>query len=153
MTPQLLEQLERQLALLARALRDPVVLTDGTVVPRSTASLLVALAEREPARVGEVSAALDLDPSTTTRQVQHAIRLGLVARVVAQDDRRVVLLSLTPAGRDLHDTLARRQRQNLHRVLDGWPDQDQHDLVRLMTLLATRVGELRAERPSRARTP
>ncbi|MCH1867731.1 MarR family winged helix-turn-helix transcriptional regulator [Nocardioides sp. CFH 31398] len=141
---QLVKDLERELSAMARNLREPVTLADGTVVRRTTASLLYFLGEHEPARMGDIAAALNVDPSTTTRQVQHAIRAGLLAREGGHHDRRVVMLSLTSAGRDLYETLIQRQRQGLLHILDGWPDQDQEDLVRLISLFNGEIDALRA---------
>lgn len=142
---QLVEELERQLSVVACNLREPVVLADGRVVHRSTASLLYVLAEREPVRMGVVAAALNVDPSTTTRQVQYAIRLGLVDRVEDPHDRRANLLSRTPEGRQVCEAMVHQQRQGLLRLLDGWPDRDQRDLVRLISLFNDEIGRLRAE--------
>lgn len=141
---QLVKELERELSVIARILREPVVLADGSVVQRSTASLLYLLAEHEPVRMGVVAAALNVDPSTTTRQVQLAIRLGLLVRVEDPVDRRANLISRTAEGREVYEALVDRQRQGLLRLLDGWPDRDQEDLVRLISLFNTRVGQLRA---------
>jgi DNA-binding MarR family transcriptional regulator len=142
--PQLVKDLERQLSRIARNLREPMVLADGTVIRRATASLLYYLGEHEPARMGDISTALNVDPSTTTRQVQHAIHDGLLAREGARHDRRVVMLSLTETGRDLYDALTQRQRQGLLHILDGWPDSDQRDLVRLLAAFNDEIDALRA---------
>jgi DNA-binding MarR family transcriptional regulator len=136
-------ELQRQLALVAREARATAVLDDGSRVPRALSSLLQALADHEPAAMGEIAAALDVDPSTTTRQVQQAVRLGLVARVDARHDRRVALLTLTPAGRDTHAALTRRQRRRLQGILRGWSEEDQHELVRLLTRFTSGIDGVR----------
>lgn len=47
------------------------------------------------------------DRTTLTRAVDHLVAKGLVERYVSPDDRRLVLLRLTPAGAELFDRALR----------------------------------------------
>lgn len=95
---------------------------------------LVALLGRTPAmRVSELSAALQLDKSTVSRQVDAAARVGLVERTVDPTDARARLVALTPAGRSQLAALEAAQRTRWERALSSW---SREDIVQLTTLLA-----------------
>ncbi|MFD7658421.1 MarR family winged helix-turn-helix transcriptional regulator [Actinosynnema sp. NPDC059797] len=62
--------------------------------------LLGLLRDRRP-RMTDLAAFLGLDKSTLTGLVERAERRGLVARGRSPEDRRVVDVSITPAGGEL----------------------------------------------------
>jgi hypothetical protein len=69
---------------------------------------LVVLASRGPRRIADLAEALDVAPSTAGRMGDRLVRKGLVRRHRARGDRRVVLVSVTPAGRQVADGRAPR---------------------------------------------
>ena len=71
-------------------------------------SLLFGLADRRACSVGELALAAELSSATATRMLDHLAEVGLVERVRSNDDRRVVMTSLTKRGRTL--VAARRAR-------------------------------------------
>ncbi|MCH1865280.1 MarR family winged helix-turn-helix transcriptional regulator [Nocardioides sp. CFH 31398] len=146
----LYEELEKQLLRVARNLREPTVLPDGTVVLRVTASLLYLLHASQPIRVGAIASAFGIDPSTSTRQVQHAVKLGLIEGVSDPDDRRARLLAMTPAGRDLRTRVVEQQRQGLIRLLARWAGHDRTELVRLLSQFNIEIDKRRPQRSAEA---
>jgi DNA-binding MarR family transcriptional regulator len=66
--------------------------------------LLGILRDRRP-RMTDLAAFLGLDKSTMSGLVERAERRGLVARGKSPEDRRVVDVVVTPAGRDLVEGL------------------------------------------------
>jgi DNA-binding MarR family transcriptional regulator len=66
---------------------------------------LEALVRRGPSGLNELAADLFLDKSTASRVVATLKRKGYVARVAHSEDRRAVVLTVTPAGRQLHDRI------------------------------------------------
>src|SRR5919205_1104482 len=62
---------------------------------------LTVLASRGPQRAVDVAGELGVNPSTGTRMCDRLVRKGLIRRTRSTGDRRVVRLTLTPAGRDL----------------------------------------------------
>lgn len=63
---------------------------------------LDALVRSGPRTLNELAAALYLDKSTTSRVVTTLQRKGYVTRQTHPEDRRAVLVALTPAGEALH---------------------------------------------------
>ncbi len=71
---------------------------------------LDVLVQQNGWRMGDLADALRVDPSTATRAVQRLERIGLAERKACLDDKRVVIVSATAAGRSRHaEALARRQ--------------------------------------------
>lgn len=89
------------------------------ITPRHFAVLRFLL-ESEPATVGDVQGYLYRSPSTTSAVIAQLEQAGLVTRTRSKQDNRVVIVELTPAGRDMaqNTTLAglpllRRQLRTL----------------------------------------
>lgn len=71
---------------------------------------LDVLVQQDGWRMGDLAEALRVDPSTATRAVQRLERIGLAHRTQSRDDKRVVIVCATDAGRTRHaEALARRQ--------------------------------------------
>jgi DNA-binding MarR family transcriptional regulator len=64
-----------------------------------------ALVRRGPSGLNELAADLYLDKSTASRVVATLERKGYVTRDPHPDDGRAIVLSVTPAGRRLHDRI------------------------------------------------
>ncbi|MEJ7635954.1 MarR family transcriptional regulator [Aeromicrobium sp.] len=99
----------------------------------SQARMLFLLAKRgEPMPIHTIATALGLSDAATGRNVDQLLKLDVVERRESAEDRRVKLVSLTPAGEKLSlqhidskresikaftATLPEDQRDNLHRAL------------------------------------
>jgi DNA-binding MarR family transcriptional regulator len=103
---------------------------------------LVVLATRGPQRVVDISAELQVAPSTGTRMCDRLIRKGLVRRSRSTSDRRVVRLRLTPAGRDLVREVIRRRRVELSGIVAGTAAYWQPAVTEALTAFAAAAGEL-----------
>jgi DNA-binding MarR family transcriptional regulator len=73
----------------------PLGLTNGQF------SLLTSLNREEPATMGAVAAVLAMDRTTLTAALKPLQRAGFVEVRIDLEDRRIRLLTLTPAGRAL----------------------------------------------------
>jgi DNA-binding MarR family transcriptional regulator len=62
--------------------------------------LLTAIAEREPATLNEIAAAVERGAPAVSRSVDGLVRAGLVERQPDPAHRRRLALRLTPGGRD-----------------------------------------------------
>ena len=69
--------------------------------------VLLVLLEQPMMTSGALARALKLDAGTLTPLLKRLAAAGLVARERRAQDERVVEISLTPAGRALHDDLVR----------------------------------------------
>ncbi|MEJ5254840.1 MAG: MarR family transcriptional regulator [Acidimicrobiales bacterium] len=90
-------------------------------------------------RMSELAEALRVDASTATRTVDRLVANGLLRRTSAPDDRRVVVVEMTPAGRRLHERLSRRRRVMLLSVLEEFDPDERLALAELLERLVRGV--------------
>ncbi|GAB3591680.1 hypothetical protein GCM10027446_10420 [Angustibacter peucedani] len=95
--------------------------------------------ERGPRTQRQLAAAAAVQAQTMSRVLERLERLGYVARVRSESDRRRVLVSLTPAGR--------RARSEAHDdgIAEGLLQQGVPDLARLRGDLVELVRHLRPD--------
>jgi len=78
---------------------------------------------------------LMLTSSGTTKRLDRLEAAGHVARERDPNDRRGVLIALTPQGRSLIDSAAVRHLANERRILGGLSTAEQHQLAGLLRKL------------------
>jgi DNA-binding MarR family transcriptional regulator len=85
---------------LRRALRTSIR-TDypSEFLPTAQVELLLAVLDHQPVRIGQLADLLRLAPNTVSGLVQALVESGLVERSPDPSDRRVAVVTLTPAGR------------------------------------------------------
>jgi DNA-binding MarR family transcriptional regulator len=96
--------------------------------------LLGVLRDREPTMQG-LSKLLNLDKSSVTGLVDRAEHRGLVRRTPADDDRRMIRVSLAPPGRRLVGTVAEAVATDIRSATASLSEEEQRQL----SVLATRV--------------
>jgi DNA-binding MarR family transcriptional regulator len=103
---------------------------------------LVVLASRGPQSVAELAEGVGVTPPTATRMCDRLVRKGLVRRRADRRDRRAVRIALTGEGRRLVDSVTRRRRREIARLLGSIPTEAQRSLVESLQLLAEAGGEV-----------
>jgi DNA-binding MarR family transcriptional regulator len=86
-------------------------------------------------RPSELTNALMLTSSGTTKRLDRLEQAGLIAREPDPDDRRGTLITLTPAGRKLIDTATVAHLENERRILSALTDADRKRLADLLRKL------------------
>jgi DNA-binding MarR family transcriptional regulator len=86
--------------------------------------VLDRLSERESWRMGELAAALRVDPSAVTRAVLPLERRGFAERAQDPSDRRCVLVRATPAGRARHELARSRGLELWEEALQEFTDEE-----------------------------
>jgi len=101
------------------------------------AGLLLGLLERdEPASMSALGAARDLTPRAMTVLVSGLEKEGLVQRTRHPGDRRVTLVSLTPAGRAITSQQLLPAGQQAAALFGELPEHDRTELMRLLSEVA-----------------
>ncbi len=85
----------RNVIALYRPLLEPMGLTHPQYL------VMLALWQRAPLSVKELSGLLQLDPGTLSPLLKRLESAGLVSRQRARDDERLLAVTLTPAGQEL----------------------------------------------------
>ena len=95
------------------------------------------LRSQESLTMGELSAALSLPLSTTTRMVDWLVATAQAVRLPDTDDRRVVRVALTEAGLKMHDFIEARLSQNAQRTLRCLSEEERSTLLVLLRKVAS----------------
>lgn len=114
-------------------------------------NVLFALSGEGPVPMSRLAELLDVSQASATGIVDRMEQRGLVARGRADEDRRVVLVSLSPQGEGLIANLADDRRDRLARLLDALADDDATALLQGLRALH-RAREARID-PRRSASP
>jgi MarR family transcriptional regulator, organic hydroperoxide resistance regulator len=109
-------------------------------------SLLFGLRESDAVRTSELALAADLSPASTTEMLDSLAGAGLVTRVRSDQDRRVVLTSLTDRGRELVEERRARFEPRWLAAMDDVSDRDLLITAGVLDRLRELFDELAAER-------
>ena len=111
------------------------------VVTVAQLRVLVILYTRGPVNLAAVAAELDVNPSNASRTCDRLIKAGLLDRRESNTDRRNVTLTLTTAGRKLVDTITRRRRAAIERILAKMAAPERELLAAALDRFADAAGE------------
>lgn len=125
--------------LIGVAARSLAPVEDTVTLPQFRA--LVIIASRGPLHLAALADAMHIHPSNATRTCDRLVAGGLADRRDNPADRRHLLLSLTPAGRELVDAVLHRRRVAIRQILRGMPAADRTSLATVLTQFATAGGE------------
>jgi len=90
----------------------------------SQAMILQALMMQKESRMNDLARFLGLSKANASGLVDRLVKKGLIAREHGVEDRRVVLVRLTPAGMAVARGLAKVQRQGLAQMMRRIPEHD-----------------------------
>jgi DNA-binding MarR family transcriptional regulator len=131
------------------AVRDYFYVADEDAIEPGQMDTLDLLVQQPGWKMSELAEALRVDPSTATRAVQRLVRDGLADRGPAADDGRVVLVSVTDHGRDVHTAIAARRRGSLARMLGEFDAAERRQLADLLERLVLALDHLAVDLPER----
>jgi len=97
---------------------------------------------RGEATAGELAKAADLSPASVSTMLDHLERDGIVERRRSDEDRRVVVVTLTDSGRALVADKRERWRARAAAALDGVSDEHLDAAADVMHRLAGMLDEL-----------
>jgi DNA-binding MarR family transcriptional regulator len=127
-------------ALVGVAARSLAAVEEEVTLPQYRA--LVVLSSGGSRRQGELADALGVHPSTATRLCARLERKGLITRHPAEESRRELIVDLSPAGREIVDTVTRRRRREITKIVARIPRREQRTLVEALSSFADAAGEL-----------
>lgn len=102
---------------------------------------LVVIGNQPDLSLNQLADQLGVNPSTAMRMINRLLRAGLVSRRDNPDDRRENLLALTAAGREIVDTVTRRRRAEINRVVAAMPTPHRVELIAALHAFAEAAGE------------
>jgi DNA-binding MarR family transcriptional regulator len=118
---------------------------EGTGLSAAGLGILRVLVARDGLKSSEVAARGWSTPATVTSVVDTLVRDGYVERRRDPDDRRVVRLFVTEAGRSKCEQGVAVVAPRLHRCVDFVDPQDEPAIRKFLAGVVTRFGELSRE--------
>ena len=97
--------------------------------------VMEAIGTGEAKNMSTVAKSLSVTTGTLTISVNGLVKKGYVDRVRSEDDRRVVLISLTDKGRSAHAHHEQFHKQMVDAVIEGLSESEQE-------ILGTALGNL-----------
>jgi DNA-binding MarR family transcriptional regulator len=107
----------------------------------SQTMVMQALLMRREAKMNELARFLGLTKANATGLVDRLVKKGLVTRRHSEEDRRVVLVWLTPSGLRIARRLARVQRQGLAHMMRRIPDKNLAVFIETLEQMALGMSE------------
>jgi DNA-binding MarR family transcriptional regulator len=105
----------------------------------SQATLLCAVKD-EPRQMAYFAAALGMTKNALSQLVDRTERRGLVSRASSEQDRRVIMLGVTPAGKVLAEAVFAETVKRLPDVAGNLDADGRRDLERLATAIVDASG-------------
>ena len=103
--------------------------------------LLEALRDEDELTVGVLAEAAGVAPPTATRMLDCLVRDGYVTRRHSEDDRRSVLISLTPSGRVAVQAAHEQVNAWRRRVFESLEPAEREQAAALLTRLSKAMEE------------
>ncbi len=103
--------------------------------------VLVLLAATGPQRSGELAERSGVHPSTFSRTADRMVAGGWIRRVDNPASRREVLVTLTPAGRELVAGIIERRRSEIAGILARVPRRQRAVVLDGMRIFSAAAGE------------
>ena len=94
--------------------------------------VLLTLADMGPSEMHELTRRVARDKSQMTRLMKSLETKGLLERTTSKADARVSIVSLTPFGNEVVDTLRRAVAEAIGQVLSPITEQEKEQLKELM---------------------
>lgn len=98
--------------------------------------------------VGELAHRLELSNSRLTRILDGLVEKEVATREVSRQDRRVIIVELTPRGREIQKTLTERYLRTHQEILDLLPEGAIESVITAMEKLEEAMHEWSDSPPS-----
>ena len=106
---------------------------EGRPIQLSSLLVIHAIAgQGDDVTVGAVADYLDIDPSTASRIVGHAIDAGFVSRTPSPVDARRARLRLTDSGDRVRHLTDEFRRNFIAELVADWTDEERREFARLL---------------------
>ena len=92
-------------------------------------NVLIELEANGPMSMGALAEILEVSVASTTGIVERMQKRGFVERRHDEEDRRVVLVHMTQAGRDVFTSIEERRREGLGKLLQGLTEDELSGLL------------------------
>jgi len=124
-------------AVAARSLSDL-----GEEVTLAQYRTLVVLASQGPHSLAGLADAVGVTPATATRMCDRLVKKKLIIRRTERGDRRQLRLVLTERGQTLVQSVSKRRRREIEKILSEIPMSEQTSLIQALSRFTAAAGEV-----------
>ena len=114
---------------------------DELSVAPSQLQLLHLIREQQPISLKTLATDMRLTPGAITQLVEGVVQAGYVTRSESQEDRRITVVSLTPAGVEICKQLEQKKHALLTKVLADLNDEELEVFLRAQQKLLAHLEE------------
>ncbi|MEL6201089.1 MAG: MarR family transcriptional regulator [Pseudomonadota bacterium] len=97
--------------------------------------IFTTLAEHGAMPPGQLAARLNVKPPTITKTMIRLEEQGYVQRMASEEDKRQVVVNLTPAGEEIVAKIRAAMRNAEKEILDGLRKKERRELAQILTNL------------------
>ncbi len=105
--------------------------------------IIEAIGKEEPKNMSTIAKSLSVTVGTLTIAINNLVKKGYVSRVRSEEDRRVVLISLSEKGDKAYDHHKRFHEEMVEATLEGLNKSETEVLVRALQNLSNFFKEYR----------
>lgn len=124
--------MERKLGLLEKYYTDSFIISSITLTQCHT---LVEIGKAKSIALKDLSMRLNLDISTTSRNVDALVKKNYVQRVTSELDRRSVNIFLTDNGKELFCDIENKMDNFFEQIFSRIPEQDKANVLHSLELI------------------
>lgn len=108
-------------------------------VAPSQLQLLQLIEQQQPVSLKLLAASMHLTPGAITQLVEGLVRAGYVTRTESSEDRRVMVVTLTPEGAKVGKTFERRKQEILTEIVANMTDDELEIFLRVQQKMLTHL--------------
>lgn len=102
---------------------------------------LVVLRNQPDMSLNQLADQLGVNASTAMRMINRLLKSDLVTRRENPDNRREILLALTPSGRKIVQTVTKRRRAEINRIVSAMATPHRAELITALHAFADAADE------------
>lgn len=111
----------------------------GVTVPQCHA--LLEIEYLGEATIGTLAEQLNLDKSTLSRTVDSLVKQGLVERLPDPQDRRYMIVRLSPQGKQTCDAINESNDEFYRQIIASFPEARRDDLLEAIQLFVSAIRD------------
>ena len=134
-TPAKIEHLRRHIRALEREIFEQLKETSCCGVSLAQCHAVLEIGDSGNPSVSDLADKLKLDKSTLSRTIEGLVRLDLVSREINREDRRYLLITLTPQGEQVYRSINQFCNRYYQTVFDCIPEEKQLQIIESLKIL------------------
>lgn len=104
-------------------------------------SVIEVLGHLGPLKIGEICSKMLVSGGNMTVVLDNIEKLGYIERIHSREDRRAIVVQLTPSGRELFEKIFKVHAEYITKLMSVLTNEEQVELGNLLCKLGKRVAD------------